>query len=119
MEDILSEIDNTKNKKPAVFSKIAFGFAILTIILFATLFVNFMLIITARGGNPAISMPAAGMLLFSMLGGLVLSIISLVKKEKIKYIKTIAAILNIGLFALILGLMIYSMMSDWDKMKQS
>jgi uncharacterized membrane protein len=110
MEDLLIDTEQSQQTKPATFSKLAFGFSMLTFICLIFLFTNILLIMRASGGHPTISKIASFLLLFSMLLGLAFSIVSLVRKEKLKYLKTIAIIINFGLLILMVASIIFNIL---------
>jgi hypothetical protein len=118
MTDILTENDFSLKKTTAVFSKTAFVFSILTFLLFLIFVANITALFRVRTNNPAILGLIIILLLLSMTLGLIFSIISLVKKERIKYIKGIAAIVNIGLIIVIIGTMIFALIMDLKNMSR-
>jgi phosphoglycerol transferase MdoB-like AlkP superfamily enzyme len=113
MSDILVDIDSSKKSPGAIFSKIAFYFSILTFLIFTIHIVNIWLVLTHRGGNLKASELTGALSFFSMILGLTFSIISLIRKEKIKYIKILAASINIALFVIIIALVIYALIMNF------
>ena len=116
MTDILTESDFSLKKRSAVFSKIAFCFSIWTSFLFFIFVANITATFRPKANNPAVLGKLTLLLLLSMTLGLIFSIISLVKKEKIRHIKAIAAVVNIGLIIVILGTMIFALIMDLKNM---
>ena len=116
MTDILPENEYLFKKKIAIFSKIAFGFSVLTFSLFLIFVANVTAIFRVRINNSAVLGMIIMLLLLSMTLGLLFSIISLAKKEKLKYIKNIAAFVNIGLIIVVIGTMIFFLIMDLKNM---
>ena len=116
MTDLLVEYEPSLQRKAPKFSKIAFGFSIATFSIFVLFIANIMAIIRIKSNNPAFLGITTICLLLSMILGVVFSIISLARKEKLKYIKAIAAIINFGMVAVIIGSMIFSVYMDFKNM---
>ena len=100
MQDFLSDIETNSHKKNNLFSKLAFGFAMLS-----TIFVLALLItIASKTFNRhaiVFSRTYVRITDICILIGAMLSIISIVKKEKLKYYKVIGIIINFTLFTII------------------
>jgi hypothetical protein len=118
MDDTLVENAYSKENKPGVFSKIAFGFAILTFTLFTILLITVTMFPVVSFVNSTLPKLVSGLVVLSMILGLVFSIISLARREKIKYLKTIAAIVNIGLAVVVFGSMIFALFMDLRRISQ-
>ncbi len=108
MEDILIQSEYSKPTGKATFSKLAFVFSIATIVLFTVMVVVAALTASSYGGSITFLKIFSWIIFLSMVLGLVFSIISLVKKEKLKYFKVIAIILNFGFFILVIAAAVIS-----------
>jgi uncharacterized membrane protein len=116
MTDLLVEYEPLQQRKAPTFSKIAFGFSISTFLIYVLFIANITAIIRIKSNNPAFLGITTLCLLLSMILGLVFSIISLARKEKLKYIKAIAAIINFSMVALTVGSMIFALYMDLKNM---
>ena len=112
MTDILTENDFSSEKKNAICSKIAFGFSILTFVLYLIFVASVTAIFRVKENNAAVTRLIIILLLSSMTLGPIFSIVSLVKKERVRYIKTIAAVVNIGMIIVIIGTITFTLMID-------
>ena len=116
MDDILIDSEHSERTKSATFAKLAFGCGILTLTLFAILFINSLHLFRSLLGHPIVARMVSFTTLLSLVLGLIFSIISLVRKEQLKYLKAIAVTLNIGLFVLMIGSMIFALVMDIKRM---
>lgn len=116
MTDILTDSQLSLHGKSAVFSKIAVGFSIATLLIFLIFIANITALFRIKSNNPAFLGVTTLILLVSMILGVVFSIISIVRKEKLKFIKPFAAVVNIGLFFVVLGTMIFALYMDLKNM---
>ena len=115
MQDILDEIEPEKPAPGKVFSILSFAFAMLTLVLGMILmaqimsyspnerFLRYPPMILIRGVEIA------------CLSGLIFAIVSMVKKEKLPYLKAIGAVLNFLIFGLILGLIVFAAIIDLSR----
>ena len=93
MQDILDDF-NEKNIKRNIFSKLAFIFGLLTIALLISLAISFPSKIKVNEGIPIFVTQLIIAIQISCLLGVLFSIISLIRKERLKYFKFIGVLLN-------------------------
>lgn len=108
MADLLSDIDTSHYKRLALFSKLSFAFSIISTILLAASFLSL-----SSTANNAVSRILVRATQASVLTGLTSSILSLVKKEKFKYIKLTGVLLNFMRFLFIVFAYLYATYIDW------
>ncbi|MDX2067687.1 MAG: hypothetical protein SFV55_04630 [Haliscomenobacter sp.] len=114
MREVLDEVEADKPLGGKVFSILSFSFAMLTIVLGTIL----MLLILYRENAMLLWRPPMMLIRgfqLTCLAGLVFAITSIVKKEKLPYLKAIGAVLNILIFGLILGLIVYAAILDMSR----
>jgi hypothetical protein len=105
MNEILDHNPNENTPKSNLFSKLAFGCSMLIISCFVIAFKMTPTVIKTASDLDSPSnfkYIGGGLLIFTTLG-VVFSIISIIRKEKLKYFKLIAAIFNILCVLLIFG----------------
>lgn len=109
MQEIL---DDFKSKEPdgRIFSKLSFGISMLTLLLFVMVIFSFPSKIKVSDGIPFFLRILIVSLQISCLIGLILTIISYMRKEKLRHFKTIGAVLNLLLFSIMVGAIIFSKM---------
>ena len=107
MREILDEIEPEKPIPRKVFSILSFAFAMMTIVLGTILMA---LVLYNENGmflwRPPMMLVRGFQL--ACLAGLIFAIASIVKKEKLPYLKAIGAVLNFLIFGLILGLIVFA-----------
>jgi MFS family permease len=111
MREVLDEIEPEKPVAGKVFSILSFSFAMLTIVLGTIL----MLLILYNENALFLWRPPMMLIRgfqIACLAGFVFSIASIVKKEKLPYLKSIGAILNILIFGLIWALIAFAAIID-------
>ncbi len=117
MREVLDEIEAEKPIPGKVFSILSFSFALLTLVL------GMILMVKTQVLSPKInvsSLQYPPMMLIrgfqlTCLAGFVFSIASVVKKEKLPYLKAIGAVLNILIFGLILALIAFAAIIDMNR----
>ncbi len=102
MNEILDEYLQ-KGKKKNNFSRLSFVFSLITLFLIIFLFNQIPSTISANREFPVIPVWIIIVTHISCYSGLFFSIMSFVKKEKLKYLRIAGAVLNILLFAIIIG----------------
>jgi hypothetical protein len=103
MNEILDQNPNENTLKSNLFSKLAFGCAMLIFIMPIFYGIFLMPKKIAANSNYHNDMTAIGLILaLVLLSGAIFSIISIVRKEKSKYFKIIAIIINFGIIALMI-----------------
>lgn len=111
MEDLLSDQLVTEPKKSTLFSKISFSVSIL-----GTVFLTLALISISPTRRDHQSIMIARFLVkatqLCVLTGLFSAVISLVKKEKLKYLKIIGAVLNFLLFSFLVFSVVFAKIMD-------
>lgn len=114
MREVLDEIEPEKPVPGRVFSILSFSFAMLTIVLGTILM---MLILYNENAlflwRPPMMLVRGFQL--TCLAGLIFAITSIVKKEKLPYLKAIGAVLNFLIFGLILGLIVFAAILDMNR----
>jgi len=107
MNEILDEYIPGKAKRNT-FSKLSFVFSLVT--LFFVIFLINQVPSTSRPdqGSPVIPAWVIIATHISCYSGLFFSIMSFVKKERLRYLKTAGAVLNILLFIIIIGSIIFA-----------
>lgn len=110
------EIKTSEINRSNLFSKLSFGFSILTIILFCTLINSIPFTIKADEHLPVISKPLIGTTLISTLLGFIFSIISLINRERLKYLKIIGVVINFIMLLIIIGIIGFALLMDWNSM---
>ena len=116
--DQLEEHDFHPKEKNPVFSKIAFCFAILSPTLIILAVANTVARMKAIHEDRTVSLVLGRLGLLSVLLGLFFTVASLYRKEKLKYLKLIAAILNIGIFLILLFIVAFAFVMDWKRLHQ-
>ena len=101
MKTILDEIEEVKNEKKT-YSRLSFINSVISIglILFFSLFPSDAFI-------KPYPLELRFVLLFFLISGIIMAILSIAKKEPNNWMKWIGAILNIAFFMIVLGLIIY------------
>lgn len=89
-----------------MYSKLSFFVSLITLILFFYLFNLMPSTIRADENFPSISKWMIAATQLSCLTGLIFTIISFIKKEKIDFLKVTGAILNFLIFILLIGLIL-------------
>lgn len=114
MHEVLDEVEPDKPDAGKVFSILSFSFAMLTIVLGSILMA---LILYNENGMFLWRPPMLLIRGFQIacLAGFVFSIASIVKKEKLPYLKAIGAVLNILIFGLILALIAFAAIIDMNR----
>lgn len=108
MKDILDQGDISNIRYSTKFSKLSFAFSIINV----TLFSRFIYLIPSnmktKGGVRVISNTFILTMVLCVLVGFIFSIISLIKKEKLKYFKWTGVVLNsIVIFIIILSVLTF------------
>jgi cytochrome bd-type quinol oxidase subunit 2 len=115
MHEVLDEIEAEKPVPGKVFSILSFAFAMLTLVLGMILmaqimsysrnerFLRYPPMILIRGVEIA------------CIAGVIFAVASMVKKEKLPYLKAIGAFLNFLIFGLILGLVVFAAILDMNR----
>lgn len=115
-------MENTEIKPKVstnLFSKLSIVFSILTLTLIIVL-VNFVIeTIKAKKILQAAPSPLVIGTYVSCLLGVIFSILSLIKKEKLRYWKAISATLNIILFLFIIGTILFGLYKDLKREHKS
>ena len=116
MEEILDDSRPGKSAPKKVFSILSFIFSVSTLILVTILFVIIVTHFNQNNGYP-MKPPVALVSLtqISCISGVVFAIVSMVRKEKLRYIKALGATLNFLLLVLILGLILYAAIIDMNR----
>ncbi len=117
MREVLDEIEPEKPVPGKVFSILSFAFAMLTLVL------GIVLMVKTQVLSPKINVSSLRyppMILIrgfqiACLSGLIFAIASMVKKEKLPYLKAIGAVLNFLIFGLILGLIVFAAIIDMSR----
>ena len=114
MREVLDEIEPEKPVPGRVFSILSFSFAMLTIVLGTIL----MMLILYNENALFLWLPPMMLVRgfqLTCLAGLIFAIASMVKKEKLPYLKAIGAVLNFLIFGLILGLIVFAAILDMNR----
>jgi hypothetical protein len=106
MDNVLD--DFKEKKKNPIYSKLAFGFSLITLTLLIVLINKIPSTLNAIDGPLFIPVGLLLVTLISCLAGTLFSVMSLVRKEELKYFKGIGVSLNLFLFILVIGAVIYS-----------
>jgi MFS family permease len=114
MREVLDEIEADKPVAGRVYSILSFSFAMLTIVL-GSILMGMILY-----NENALFLWRPPMLLvrgfqIACLAGLVFAIASIVKKEKLPYLKAIGAVLNFLIFGFILALIAFAAIIDMNR----
>ena len=114
MHEVIDEFEPEKPVAGKVFSILSFSFAMLTIVLGTILMV---LILNSENDRFLWRPPMMLVRGFqiSCLSGLIFAIASIVKKEKLPYLKAIGAALNFLIFGLILALIAFAAIIDMNR----
>lgn len=115
MREVLDEFEADKPVAGKVFSILSFSFSVLTIVVGAVL-MNQVMFYTLNDrflGYPPMILVRGFQL--TSLAGFVFAIASIVKKEKLPYLKAIGAVLNFLIFGLILGLIVFAAILDMNR----
>lgn len=107
MQYILDDF-NEKNIKRNIFSKLAFIFGLLTIALLISLAISFPSKIKVNEGIPIFITQLIMAIQMSCLFGVLFSIISVIRKERLKYIKITGILLNFLIVIILIGLAIFA-----------
>ena len=110
---IETEIKLTASRN--LFSKVAICFSLINLILINVLFSSVPTTIKVDEGFPAIPKSLIMVTELSCFLGLIISIASLVRREKLKYWKTIGIVLNILFFLFLLGTFGFAFLMDWKR----
>lgn len=108
MDDMLLDSEFETSNRPSTFSRFGFWTSVLTTTICITIMSSFFLQIKQLFGISIALLVRAFML--SVVFGFVFSIISLVKKEKLKYLKAIGVVINFLFFAFLLAAMFATLM---------
>lgn len=112
MREILDEIEPEKPVPGKVFSILSFSFAMLTIVQGAVL-MNQVMFHTLNWGHPPMMLIRGFEI--ACLAGFIFAIASIIKKEKLPYLKVIGVVLNILIFGLILALIAFAAILDMNR----
>lgn len=112
MEDILVDKEIDINKKRPIFSQIAFLTSMLTVFLLIILVIAYIAKKTKIWEIQLIF--KTRVLLLTVILGFAFSIIAIIKKEKLKYLKLIGAVINFIFFAFFMAAVV-SVLIDWKK----
>lgn len=114
MHEVLDEVESEKPVAGKVFSILSFSFAMLTIVLGAIL-----MALILYNENALFLWRPPMMLVrgfqIACLAGLIFAIASIVKKERLPYLKVIGAVLNFLIFGLVLGLIVFAAILDMNR----
>jgi hypothetical protein len=110
MADILTEVESSSNRRRSVYSKLSFIFSVLSICLLTVSFWS-MSWPHYRTMTKFLVKAIQG----TVFLGLIFSVISIVRKEKIKYIKLIGLILNLLLVLFLIATVIFATVMDSRK----
>jgi len=110
MEDILPDFKKQGDSRPPIFARLAFGVSILEVALCIIIFSSYPSTVQKIWGISIISLTR--MALVSVVFGFGFSVISLVRKEKLKYLKLIGTILNFLLFAFFFVAVVFAFIMD-------
>ena len=108
-------VNNEANGKACktLYSKLSFTFSALTLILFILLVNSIPSTIKANEGFPIIPKWLILTAASSCFLGFIFCIISLIRKERLKYLKVIGGVLNILLFLFLIGIIGFAIIMDW------
>ena len=112
MEEILDEV-NGQSQRSNINSKLSFAISLITLICFLMILSQIPTRLKASAGFPAISTTLLIFTLVSCLAGVIFTAISIARKERLKYLKWVGALLNILFFLLIFGSMVYARILDY------
>lgn len=117
MSDIIDEIEPEKPAPGKVFSILSFAFALLTLVLGIVLMVKTQ-ILSSKINVSSLQYPPMILIRgveIACLSGLIFAIVSMLKKEKLRYLKAIGAVLNFLISGLILGLIVFAAIIDMSR----
>jgi hypothetical protein len=113
MNEILDHNPNENTPKSNLFSKLAFGCAVIIISCLIIVFKMTSVIKASDGLNaPKNFKYVGGLMLVSIILGFVFSLLSYSRKEKLKYFKPIAIVINSLSFVLIVLMIIINMITS-------
>lgn len=114
MREVLDEFEPEKPVAGKIFSILSFSFAMLTFVLGTIL----MLLILYNENALFLWRPPMMLVRgfqIACLAGLIFAIASIVKKEKLPYLKAIGAVLNILIFGLVLAVVVFAVILDMNR----
>lgn len=115
MQDILDEIEPEKSIPGKVFSILSFAFSILASFFFILLAIQILFFFSREEYyrySPEILVWSIEINCFL---GVIFAVVSLIRKEKLRYFKAIGAFLNFLILALILGSLLYAAILDMSR----
>lgn len=115
MQDILDEIEPEKPIPGKVFSILSFAFSILASFFFILLAIQILFFFSREEYyrySPEILVWSIEINCFL---GVIFAVVSLIRKEKLRYFKAIGAFLNFLILALILGSLLYAAILDMSR----